>query len=587
MILSARRKKRPEAFFNRIGMIALLVAVIACGSRAEVDFARSLAVKAPADLVLRGGKIITLDRGFSIREAVAIRDRHFIAVGTDSEMRPFIGPQTQVVELRGRTVIPGLIDSQIYATVAGLSWDAELHWERLRSLADGLKQIAAAAKTKPAGTWIVVAGGWAPTQFSERRFPSRTELDELAPNHPVYIQYLGQSALLNSAAIRAAGLDPKTLDPPGGKFEKDPKTGELTGWVRGVPAWRSVYNKIPQLPLDQARQSLKNCFTELNRMGITSVNDFQTSSLTFAYRRLLSDMARNGELTVRIDFYIAPGSTGDETDRLKSAVEELKSFAQSDFLRFAGFGPTLVPGIEDDNLLPGRDLTLDSDVKEKFRRMSRLLAESSYNFHLQITHDEVARQLLDVLEQVNSTTPFAPRRIGFGPLVDATPETIARIKKLGGGISVQDSLVLIGEKDAESWGLAKARRAPPLRTMMESGVPLGAGTDAFQKGNFSPMLSLWWLVTGKTVGGAVLRDPQENLTRQEALRAYTTGSAWFTLEERGKGSIEVDKLADLVVLNGDYLTIPEDQIPALESLLTIVNGHVVYAASQYRGLQGK
>ncbi len=585
MIGSARQKRRLETFFKRIGIILLLLSVISCGSGAEVDFARSLAVKAPADLVLRGGKILTVDGDFSIREAVAIRDRHFIAVGTDRDMRPFVGPHTRVVELGGRTVIPGLIDAQIYATLAGLSWDAELHWEHVHSLADGLKQIAAAAKAKPAGSWIVVAGGWAPTQFSEHRLPSRAELDQLAANHPVYIQYLGQGALLNSAAIRAAGIGRKTPDPPGGKFERDPKTGELTGWVRGASAWQHVYNKIPRLPLDQARQSLKDCFSELNRMGITSVDDFQTSSMTFGDRRLLSDMARNGELSVRIRFYIAPANAGDEKDSLKRAVDELQSFAQSDFFRFAGFGATLVPGLEDDNLLPGRDLTLDADVKEKFRRMARLLAESGYSFRLQITHDEIARQLLDVLEQVNSTTPFAPRHIGFGPLLDATPETITRIKRLGGGISVQDPLVLISEQDAERWGLAKARRAPPLRTMIEAGVPLGAGTNAFQDGNFSPMLALWWLVTGKTVSGAVLRDPHENLTRQEALRAYTSGSAWFTLEERGKGSIEVGKLADLAVLNGDYLTIPEDQIPALESLLTIVDGHVVYAAGPYQHVE--
>src|ERR1051325_8272457 len=161
---------------KHIVVICFLLAVIACGSGAEVDFARSLAVKAPADLVLRGGKIITLDDNFSIREAVAIRDRHFITVGTTREMRPLIGPQTRVIELAGRTVIPGLIDGQINATLAGLSWDAE------RSLAEAMKQVAAASQAKPAGNWIVVAGGWAPMQFAERRFPSRAELDQVAPD---------------------------------------------------------------------------------------------------------------------------------------------------------------------------------------------------------------------------------------------------------------------------------------------------------------------------------------------------------------------------------------------------------------------
>src|ERR1044072_4028306 len=268
---------------KHIVVICFLLAVIAGGSGAEVDFARSLAVIAPADLVLRGGKIITLDDNFSIREAVAIRDRHFITVGTTREMRPLIGPQTRVIELAGRTVIPGLIDGQINATLAGLSWDAELHWERARSLAEAMKQLAAASKAKPAGNWIVVAGGWGRMQSAERRFPSRAELDQIAPDHPVYVQYLREGALLNSAALRAAGIQSATADPPGGKFELDPKTGELTGWLNGVPAWKNVYDRIPKLSLDQMRQSLKNCFYELSRLGVTSIIDIEPPEVNFAH----------------------------------------------------------------------------------------------------------------------------------------------------------------------------------------------------------------------------------------------------------------------------------------------------------------
>ena len=172
-------------------------------------------------------------------------------------------------------------------------------------------------------------------------------------------------------------------------------------------------------------------------------------------------------------------------------------------------------------------------------------------------------------------------------LEDASPETILRIVRLGGGISVQDRMVLTGERNVQLWGAARARNAPPLRTMIQSRVPLGAGTDAFRSGNYSPMLSLWWLITGKTVAGTAIRDPKQNVTREEALRMYTLGGAWLTFDEAIKGSIEVGKLADLAVLNGDYRTVPVDQIRSLESLLTVVGGRIVYAAGPFARLERK
>ncbi len=569
---------------KRIGVILLLFTLAACGGSAEVDFARSLAVKAPADLVLRGGKVITVDSDFSVRQAVAIRDGRFVAVGTDRDMRPLTGPNTRVVDLAGRTVIPGLIDSRIHATVAGLRWDAELHWEQTRTLADGLQQIVAAAKAGPLGSWIVVGGGWVPTQFAERRFPSRAELDAIAPNHPVYIQYLRQGALLNSAGLVAAGIAQGMADPPGGKFERNPNTGEFTGWLQGAAAWEYVHSKIPGLPLDKVRDSLKNCFHELNRLGVTSVGDVHTSAVTFAHRRVLSDMARSGELSLRISFYVAANEPGGELEQLKNASEELKNLPQNDRFRFSGFDA----GIGDDDILADpKGVTLTPDAKEKFRSMARFFAASEFSFHLRATHDSSARQVLDVLEQVNAEKPFSPRRIGFAHLEDATSETIARIKKLGGGITVQDRMALTGERNVELWGLAKARNAPPLRALIESGIPLGAGTDAFRSGNHSPMLALWWLVTGKTVAGTALRDRSQNLSREEALRLFTVGSAWFTFDDGRKGSIEVGKLADLAVLNADYLTVPEDQIRTLQSLLTVVGGRVVYTTGPFAQLERK
>jgi predicted amidohydrolase YtcJ len=573
---------------RKITVLCLLIFSLTSCIGHEDEFARALAVKSPADLILLNGRVVTVDASSSVKEALAIREGRILALGTEREMRPLRGQHTRVIDLGGRTVIPGLIDSHIHATVAAMSWNFELHWEFIRSLADGLKQIAAVAKAMPQGTWIVVGGGWVPSQFVERRPPTRAELDLVAPKHPVYVQYLRQAAVLNSAAVAAAGITDKTPEPQGGRFARDPKTGELTGVLQGVPAWEYVYNKIPRPNLGQMRQSFRDCFRELNRLGVTSVGDLQTGGVTFAQRRMLADLVRTGELTLRLNYYVAPNEPGDELEQLRVAADEIKRLPNTDMFRFAGFGETLIRGIGDGDVISNpQGIAVPEVAKEKFRKLLRFFAESGHNFHLHATHDSTARQLLDVIEEVNRETPFARQRITFAHLEDATPETVARIKKLGGGISVQDRMALTGELNAELWGAAKARNAPPLRTIIQAGVPLGAGTDAFRSANYSPMLSLWWLVTGKTVAGTAIRDKSQNVTREEALRMYTLGSAWFTFDESRKGSLEPGKFADLAVLNADYFTVPEDQIRSLESVLTIVGGRIVYAAGPFAQWEGK
>jgi len=563
----------------------VLAAMLASCVGHETEFARSLSAPRFADWILLNGKIVTLDASSAVKEAVAVKEGVIVAVGTDGEMRRWNGPHTRQINLGGRTVIPGLIDSHIHATVAGLNWDSELHWQSLRTLAAGLQQIAAASKEKPAGTWIVVAGGWMSTQFAERRLPTRAELDAAAPEHPVYLQILGQAALLNSAALKALGITRESPDPPEGQFERDAKSGELTGYALGAGAWEYVYDKIPHATLDTARQGLRNCFRELNRLGLTSIGDLHTDSVSFVHRRLLNDMVRTGELTVRVNFYIAPNEAGDELEQLSRGIEEMKHLNQSDLFRFAGFGEVLARGTGDGDVASLKGITISAAAKDKFRQAVEFAAKGGYSFHLHATQDNTARQLLDVIESVNREMPLSRSRIGFAHLEDATPETIERIKKLGAGIAVQSRLLLTAESSLELWGEQKTRNAPPLRTMLAAGIPLGAGTDAFRTGNYSPMLALWWLVTGKSIAGTAIRDPKQNLTRIEALRAYTLGSAWFTGDEKKKGSVETGKLADLVVLNGDYLSVSEERIPSLESLLTMIGGRIVYAAGPFARFQ--
>jgi predicted amidohydrolase YtcJ len=293
-------------------------------------------------------------------------------------------------------------------------------------------------------------------------------------------------------------------------------------------------------------------------------------------------MARTGELSLRINFYVAPNESGDEIEQLERAAQAVKGLYQNDHFRFAGFTEAFV---HDDVLADGTSPGRADAPRERFLRLARFAAEGGYNLHLNASRDETARQWLDALEETDAVKPLTRQRIAFAGLDDPTPETIARIRRLGGGISVQSRMALTGERMVEHWGLEKAGDAPPLRAMVDSGVSLGAGSDGFQAGNYSPMLTLWWLITGKTVAGSALRSGNQNLTREQALRAHTQGNSWLTFEEGRRGSIEVGKHADLAVLNGDYLTVPDQQLRALESLLTIVGGRVVYAAGPFAQLR--
>jgi predicted amidohydrolase YtcJ len=569
----------------RLRLFLLVIMLSGC-SGAEVDFARSLAVPQPADVVLRGGKVVTVDRNFSIKQAIAIKNGRFLAVGSDRDMRLLTGPRTRVIDLAGHTVIPGLIDAQIYASVAALTWDAELRWEQLRSGADGLKRIANAAQSQPAGSWIVIGAGWDPMQFSERRLPTRAELDDVAPNHPLYLRYLDRGALLNSAALGALGITRDSANPPGVRFLRDSK-GELTGWLHGPAAGGYIYSKIPRPSLDRFSQGLRDCFHELSRLGVTSIGDIQSAQVGFAHRRILADMARRGELNLRVSFYIKPDAGHDDATELKSAVAEIKQLAQSEWLRFAGFALDL------ERAMTGSGRTSDigggksgAQEKESSLRIIRFLADGGYAVRLYAGSGAAVRPWLDIVEELKRATPVGLQRVAIQS-PDLPVETMDRVKFLDAGIVVQSHLGFTEGSVVEPWGGQKSQPGASLRRLLDADIPMGAGSDGFRTGNYSPMFALWRLVNDQTAAGPASSKMSQNLSREEALRLYTIGAAWLNAESQRKGSIEVDKLADLTVLSADYLTIPHDQIRSLESLLTMVGGRVVYSAGRFAAQASK
>lgn len=534
-----------------------------------------------ADLVLLNGKVVTADRGFSIQQAIAIRDGKFLAVGSNEAIRRFAGPNAKTIDLNGRTVLPGLIDSHFHGIRSARTWDQELHWEEIRSLQEGLKMIQDQARRIPAGNWIRVVGGWHEVQLAEKRMPTVAELDQVAPDHPVWMQRLYERAIVNSAGLKALGIGPDAQDPPRGKLLRD-GSGKPIGVLGffGILDW---YLKLPQPTLDGEIRSTKNFFRELNRVGLTAFGDVAGGGLRWPdHYRAVEALHQRRDLTVRIAWYMQPNRPGQEIQAIRQFIEKVKPGSGDEWLKPIGIGEQVTVGVFDGDAFTPTPPTFSPQALEDWKTIVRMIADSGWRFQAHATRDNSVRQLLPAIEEIK--IPWKDRRIAFAHLEDATPDTIQRLKALGGGITVQDRMIYNGADVLRNMGAAVSHRAPPLKTMLQAGIPVGGGTDATRVAPYLPFFSIWWMITGKTLGGESIRGPAESLSREEALRLYTTGSAWFSFDETKLGSIEPGKLADLIVLTADYLTVPEEQIKDLKSVLTIVGGKPVYAAAEFAAL---
>ncbi len=533
------------------------------------------------------GRIATQDERRSFASAVAITEGRFLAVGTDKEVSAHKGDTTQVIDVGGRTVIPGLNDSHLHLIRGGLNYNLELRWDGVPSLADALRMLQEQAQRTPPNQWVRVVGGWTEFQFAERRMPTLDEINQVAPDTPVFVLHLYDRALLNSAALRAVGYTKDTPDPPGGEIQRD-KAGNPTGMLIAKPNALLLYSTLakgPKLPPEHQRNSTRHFMRELNRFGITSVIDagggYQNYPDDYA---VISDLARQGELTVRIAYNLFTQRPKQEREDFVKWVTMTKPGAGDDFYRVNGAGEMLVFSAADfeDFLQPRPDLpaSLEAELKD----VATLLVRQRWPFRLHATYDETIVRALSVFEEVNRRVPFNGLHWFFDHAETISERNIERVKALGGGIAVQDRLAFQGEYFIERYGATAAAHSPPIRKMLALGVPVGAGTDATRVASYNPFVSLYWLVTGKTVGGTALYPEVNRLERMEALRLYTVGSSWFSGEEGKKGAIVPGQLADLAVLSAAYFSIPEEEIKRLESVLTIVGGKVVYGAGEFARL---
>jgi predicted amidohydrolase YtcJ len=537
------------------------------------------------ELILFNGQLHTVDREKPKASAVAISGGRFVAVGTDAEVMALRTSGTQVIDLKKRTVIPGLNDSHLHLIRGGLNYNLELRWEGVPSLADALRMLKDQADRTPTPQWVRVVGGWNEFQFAEKRMPTLEELNQAAPDTPVFVLHLYDRALLNRAALRVAGYTRNTPNPPGGEIVRD-SNGDPTGMLVAKPNAMILYSTLakgPKLPLEYQVNSTRQFMRELNRLGVTSAIDagggFQNYPDDYA---VIEQLAREKQLTVRIAYNLFTQKPKEELEDFKSWTNSVRLHQGDDFLRHNGAGEMLAFSAADfeDFLEPRPDLP--AGMEQDLEPVVRHLVEHRWPFRLHATYDESITRMLDVFEKVNRDIPFNGLPWFFDHCETITPKNIERVRALGGGIAIQDRMAFQGEYFVERYGAKAAEYTPPIKRMLAEGVPVGAGTDATRVSSYNPWTSLYWMVSGRTVGGLELYP--EGLSRDVALELFTHGSAWFSSEQGKKGMIKVGQLADLVALSADYFSVEEESIKWIESVLTVVDGKVVYGSGDFETL---
>jgi predicted amidohydrolase YtcJ len=555
------------------------------GCIASRDAGKPGAAGSHADLILNNARIATLDKTQPSATAAAIHGGRFVEVGDERSVMMHRGSATKIIDARGAVVIPGLNDSHLHLIRGGLNYNLELRWDGVPSLADAMRMLKLQVERTPSPQWVRVVGGFCEFQFAERRLPTLDELNQVAPNTPVFILHLYDRALLNGAALRAVGYSKDTPEPPGGLIERD-KSGNPTGLLIANPNATILYKTLslgPKLTPEQQYNSTRHFLREMNRLGLTSCCDAGGGYQSYPEDyQIIQEMDRKGEMTVRIAYNLFTQHPKKEKDDFARWVASNNYREGDDFLRLNGAGEMLVYSAADfeDFRVPRPDMA--PEMETELRDVVRILAKAKWPWRLHTTYDETISRALNVFEKVNREVPIGGLRWFLDHCETISDANLERVKALGGGIAIQDRMAFQGEYFAERYGKAKAQRSPPIAKMIAMQIPVGAGTDATRVSSYNPWVSMWWMVSGKTLGGLELYGSDNRLSREAALRLFTSGSAWFSREEEHKGTIKVGQLADFAVLSDDYFTVAEEKIRGIESLLTVVDGKVVYAAGPFK-----
>ncbi|MFE1629437.1 amidohydrolase [Brevibacillus reuszeri] len=540
-----------------------------------------------ADLLIFNANIVTMDESNPMATAVAIKGDRFLAVGSDSDIMQYKGPVTEVVDGNKRLLIPGLNDSHIHLIRGGLNYNLELRWDGVPSVADALRMLKNQVDRTPAPHWVRVVGGWTEFQFKERRMPTLDEINLIAPETPVFILNLYRQAFLNKAALRVVGYTKDTPNPPGGEIQRDSK-GNPTGMLIARPNATILYATLakgPKLSYEDQLNSTRLFMRELNRFGITSVIDagggFQNYPDDY---QVYEELDKRGEITVRTAYNLFTQHPNHELEDFQSWTATSQPYTGSPYYRHNGAGEMLVYSAADfeDFVEPRPELpaVLENDLFG----VTRHLVQQRWPFRLHATYGESISRFLDVFERVNKEVPFKDLRWILDHAETIREKDLERVVALGGSIAVQNRMAFQGEYFVDRYGAEAAENSPPITKMLTAGLRVGVGTDATRVASYNPWVALYWLVTGKTLGGLSLYPASNRLDRHQALRMYTSGNAWFSREEDVKGKIKAGQYADLSILSDNFLQVPEEEIKRIESVFTVVGGKIVYGSLEFQKL---
>ncbi len=536
------------------------------------------------DLILRNGRFTTLDRANPTASAVAIAQGRFTKVGDDREVMALAGAGTRVIDLGGRSVLPGLIDNHLHIIRGGLNFNMELRWDGVKSLADAMAMLKAQVAVTPAPQWVRVVGGFTEHQFAEKRLPTLAELNAVAPDTPVFILHLYDRALLNGAALRAVGYGKDTPAPPGGEIVRD-SAGNPTGLLLAKPNAAILYATLakgPKLPHDYQVNSTRHFMRELNRLGVTGAIDAGGGMQNYPDDYdVIQELADADQLTIRLAYNLFTQKPQHEKEDFLNWTATSQYKQGTDYFRHNGAGEMLVFSAADFEDFRQPQPELAPGMEGELEEVVRILAQNRWPWRMHATYDETIERALNVFEKVNQDTPLAGLNWFFDHAETISEKSIDRIAALGGGVAVQHRMAYQGEYFVERYGAAAAEATPPVKRMLEKGVNVSAGTDATRVASYNPWVSLSWLVTGKTVGGLQLMPQRNCLTRDQALRMWTENVTWFSNEQGKKGRIEAGQLADLVVPDRDFFACPESDIADTTALLTVVGGKVVYGVGDF------